>query len=214
MTVRNDVEAERAMLADSLELVGPGAGAGCGDWTAFDLAAHVVAADRAAGVPAFCIRTLADRGVQFRPQPRLVNRVIGRERRDGYPALVRRLRQRPPLLLLATPVAASSLFEVWMHHDDLAAANDLPRSAPEHLGAAIPSLVRYQAQRLPTAQLVIRTTENCEWVFGPEGGPRAELTGHTADFVRWRAGRQPMGALTINAEAAVAAELHRFVGTI
>ncbi|WP_301124055.1 hypothetical protein [Mycolicibacterium fortuitum] len=45
MTVAEDVEAERAMLADTLEVVGPHAWAGCGDWTAFDLAAHIVAAD-------------------------------------------------------------------------------------------------------------------------------------------------------------------------
>jgi hypothetical protein len=46
VTVRDDVEAERAMLADSLEAVGPQARTACGDWTAFDLAAHVVAGER------------------------------------------------------------------------------------------------------------------------------------------------------------------------
>lgn len=65
MTVRDDIEAERAKLADSLEAVGPQARTGCGDWTAFDLRAHVVAGEWAAGVPAFCIRTLAARASNF-----------------------------------------------------------------------------------------------------------------------------------------------------
>jgi Mycothiol maleylpyruvate isomerase N-terminal domain len=59
VTVRDDVEAERAMLADSLEAAAAQAPTACGDWTAFDLAAHVVSAERAAGVPAFGeLRTL------------------------------------------------------------------------------------------------------------------------------------------------------------
>lgn len=59
VTVRDDVEAERAMLADSLQAAGAQEPTACGDWTAFDLAAHVVSAERAAGVLAFGeLRTL------------------------------------------------------------------------------------------------------------------------------------------------------------
>ncbi|MCZ0732396.1 maleylpyruvate isomerase family mycothiol-dependent enzyme [Mycolicibacterium iranicum] len=191
VTVAEDVEHERAMLADTLEAVGPHASAGCGDWTAFDLAAHIVAADRAAGTLAFCIRMLAARGVQFNPKPQVIAAAISRERRDGYPALLARLRQRSPRLLLAPPVAASTLFEVWMHHDDLTTSNGLAHGIPDHLALAIPPLVRYQAKHLPS-RLIIRTRGH-EWTFGPDiGGPSAVvLSGPAADLIRWLSGRGP-----------------------
>jgi uncharacterized protein (TIGR03083 family) len=214
VTVRDDVEAERAMLADSLEAVGPQARTACGDWTAFDLAAHVVAGERGAGALAFCVRALAARGVQFHPKPQVVAGAIGRERRDGYHAVIGRRRQRSPRLLLAPAVAASTLFEVWMHHDDLATANGLAHGAPDDLAEAIPSLMRYQAKRLPTARLIVRTTDNHEWVFGSDTGPRAVVTGPATDLVRWLACRRPFAALNIEAEAAVADQLRAFVGRI
>lgn len=193
VTVADDVEAERAMLADTLEVVGPHASAGCGDWTAFDLAAHIVAADRAAGTLAFCIRVLAARGVQFNPQPQVIAAAINRERRDGYPALLARLRQRSPRLLLTPAVAASTLFEVSMHHDDLTTTHGLAHGAPDHLALAIPPLVRYQAKQLPSTRLIIRTTHGHEWAFGPDvGGSSAVLSGRAADLIRWLAGRGPL----------------------
>jgi uncharacterized protein (TIGR03083 family) len=216
VTVAEDVEAERAMLADSLEATGPDAPAGCGDWTAFDLAAHVVAADRAAGALAFCVRVLAARGVQFHPKPQLVASAINRERRDGYPAVIARLRRSSPRLLLAPAVAASALFEVWMHHDDLATTNGLAHKAPDHLAEAIPSLVRYQAKHLPSAgRLIVGTTEGHEWTFGPDsGGVSALLSGPAPDLIRWLAGRGPLSAISVEAEPEVADRLHAFVGNI
>ncbi|MEE3751893.1 maleylpyruvate isomerase family mycothiol-dependent enzyme [Mycobacterium intracellulare] len=132
MTVRDDVDAERSALADSLEAVGPQAATACGDWTAFDLAAHVVAAERAAGVLAFCVRTLAARGVQFSPRTEMAGWVIRRQRLVGYPALIARLREPSPRLL-APQLATFSLFKVLTHHDDLVTANGLTHAVPEHL---------------------------------------------------------------------------------
>lgn len=214
MTVGDDVEAEREMLADSLQSLGPHAQAGCGDWTAFDLAAHIVAGERAAGLPAFCIRMLAAQGVQFHPKPQLVNRTIMRERQADYSAVIGRLRRRCPRLLLAPPVAASTLFEVWMHHDDLTTSNGLAHGTPHHLAEAIPPLVRYQANRLPAARLIIRTTDDHEWGFGPDSGHDAVLIGPTADLVRWLAGRRPFTALDFEAEPEIADQLRGFVGKI
>lgn len=216
MTVAEDVEAERVLLADTLEVVGPRAPAGCGDWTAFDLAAHIVAADRAAGTLAFCIRVLAARGVRFNPNPQVITAAINRERRDGYPALLARLRQRSPSLLLAPAVAASTLFEMWMHHDDLTTSNGLAHGAPDHLALAIPPLVRYQAKRLPSSRLIIRTTHGHEWTFRPDvGGPNAVvLSGPAADLIRWLSGRGPLTALDVEATPAVVEQLQAFVGTI
>lgn len=214
MTMRGDVEAERALLADSLEAVGPEARTGCGQWTAFDLGAHVVAGEWAAGVPAFCIRALGARGVQFHPTPHAVDRFIERGRRLGFPAVIGRLRRRCPPLLLTSPVVASTLFEVWMHHDDLTRAHGLPHDAPDHLGRAIPALIRYHLDRLPAAQLTIRATDGDDWIFRHTAGPQAVVAGSTADLIRWLGGRPPLIALDIDASPAMAEWLHTFVGTI
>jgi uncharacterized protein (TIGR03083 family) len=216
VTVAEDAEAERGKLADTLEAVGPSAAAGCGTWTAFDLAGHIVGADRAAGTFTFCIRVVAARGVQFRPKPQVVAYAINRERRGGYPALVARLRRRSPRLLLTPPAAALTLFEVWTHHDDLATANSLDHGAPERLALAIPPLMRYHAALLPSARFVVRTTNGYQWTFGPDGSDlgTVELSGSTANLVRWLAGRAPLSVLDVKGAPAVVDQLNAFTGTI
>jgi hypothetical protein len=67
-------------------------------------------------------------------------------------------------------VAAATMFEVWMHHDDLTRANDLAHHTPDHLAEAIPFLRRYQADRLPSARLIFRTTDNHEFTCRPNVG--------------------------------------------
>lgn len=140
--------------------------------------------------------------------------MIRRQRRVGYHALIARLREPSPRLLLAPKMVTFSLFEVWTHHDDLATANGLAHAVPEHLAEVIPWLVRYQTQRLPTTRLVMRTTENHEWTFGPDTGLAAIVSAPTADFVRCLAGRNPHTMLNIQAETALAAQIHAFVGRI
>lgn len=214
MGVRDEIAAERSALAASLESVGPEAPTACGGWTAFDLAAHVVASEQGSGVVSFCVRTLAARGAPFRPDPRLVERAIARQRRRGYTALIDRLRRGGPRLLASRAVAASTLFELWMHHDDLTSANSLTHPAPAHLALAIPSLVRYQAKRLPAARLIVRTTENHEWHFGSERDRTVEITGSPEHLVRWLAGRQSAASLNVEADDALAERVRAFVGRI
>lgn len=215
MALRDEIEAERAALAESLEAVGPHARTACGEWSSFDLAAHLVASERGAGLLAYCIRALAARGVSFRPDPRLVSLAIARQRRDGYPALVSRIRQPCPRILRSTAVAPSTLFELWMHHDDLTSANGLAHHVPTLLALAIPSLVRYQAKRLPKARLIVRTTDDYEWRCGPDNAPSAVLCGPAEDVVRWLAGRRSAGSLSIDADDVVVGDLLRtFVGRI
>jgi hypothetical protein len=101
-----------------------------------------------------------------------------------------------------------------MHHDDLTAANGLMHPTPEHLVAAIPPLVRYHANRLPNARLLLRTPDDHERAFGADAGSTAILTGSAADLVRWLAGRCPSAPLDIDADEEVARELRAFVGQI
>jgi uncharacterized protein (TIGR03083 family) len=214
MSVRAEVQAERAALAESLEILGPLAPTACGSWTAFDLGAHVVASERAGGALAFGVRILAGRGVPFKPDPRIVDLAIARQRREGFEALVARLHGRCPRLLLARPVAASTLFEVWMHHDDLTSANNRAHSAPPHLALAIPSLLRYQTGRLPDARLVVRSDDGDERVFGSDRASTAVLSGSTPDLVRWLAGRRPDAAPHIEASPELTDRLRAFRGRV
>lgn len=214
VVLRDDVTAERALLADSLEAVGPQAPTGCGQWTAFDLGAHVVAGEWAGGAPAFCIRALGARGVQFHPRPQAVDQFIARTRRRGFPAVIEHLRRPGPRLLLTAPVVASTLFEVWMHHDDLARANNLPHGTPTHLGQAIPALLRYHRHRLPAARLTMHPTDGQHWIFGDTADPPASIVAPTADLIRWLAGRPPRAALDIAADPAITDRLHTFLGSI
>lgn len=46
MTVAADIESERTALTKSLTTVGASAPTACGNWTAFDLAAHLVSEER------------------------------------------------------------------------------------------------------------------------------------------------------------------------
>ena len=214
MTVSAEIQMERAALAQSLEVLGPQAPTSCGSWTAFDLAAHVVASERAAGVLAFAVRTLAGRGVPFRPKPRIVDLAIARQRRDGYDALIATLRGDCPQLLLTPTVAASTLFEVWMHHDDLTSANDRAHPTPAHLALAIPALIRHQARHLPDARLIVRTAAGGEWAFGSARAPTAVLSAPTTDLVRWLAGRRPHALPDIDAPDELADRLRAFRGRI
>jgi hypothetical protein len=101
-----------------------------------------------------------------------------------------------------------------MHHDDLTTANGLAHGTPDHLAEAIPPLMRYQAHHLPTARLIVRTTDNREWAFGRGSGRPAVLTGPADDLIRWLAGRRPSTTLNVEAEAAVASQLRAFAGKI
>jgi uncharacterized protein (TIGR03083 family) len=138
MTIADDVEAERAAVADSLSAVGPLARTACGDWTAFDLAAHLVSAERL-GVLTFVLRSLAVRGVSAVHAMPGVEMVMRRERGHGFETLIDRLRRPSPRLLLRPQVAPVTLFEFWLHHDDLAGPNGLVHAVPATLAGGSPS---------------------------------------------------------------------------
>jgi uncharacterized protein (TIGR03085 family) len=198
VTVAADIESERAALTKSLTAVGPSAPTACGDWTALDLAAHLVSEQRSGGVVTFLGRSLATRGIPI-ADPKGIERLIRRERRHGFDALVDCLRCPLPCLLLRPRIAPLTLFEYWMHHDDLAGPNGLERDAPAHLYESIPPLARYQSTRLPADVCVaIETSDGRhQWAFGPQDRARVDVCGSVADLVRWLAGRAPLTRLAM-----------------
>lgn len=215
MNVVADVESERAALVTSLSAVGPSARTDCGDWTALDLAAHLVSEERRGGVVVFLARCLAVRGVVL-TDPKGIERLIRRERRHGYGALLDRLRRPAPRLLMRHGIAAVTLFEVWMHHDDLAGPNGLSHDVPVHLHEVIPTLVRYQARRLPAGVALAVSTDDGrhQWSFGSPTGARVTVTGADGDLVRWLAGRVPLTRIAVEGDEERLPAVRGFPGRI
>lgn len=215
MTVAAEVESERAALADSLTATGPLAPTACRAWTAFDLAAHLVSEERAGGVVTSVARSLVVRGIRV-TDPKGIARSVHRERRHGFEALVERLRQQIPRLLLRQSIAPLTLFEYWTHHDDLAVPNGLDHDAAPHLYHAIPPLVRYQSKHLPAdVRLIIRTSGGPqEWAFGPKGAAQVAVCGPLADLVRWLAGRDPITPLAMTGPNGALQAVRVFAGRV
>lgn len=215
MTVVADIESERAALTKSLTAVGPSAPTACGSWTALDLAAHLVSEERSGGVVVFLGRTMAIRGITV-SDPKGIERLIRRERRHGYGALVDRLRQPPPRLLVRPSIAAVTLFELWMHHDDLARPNGLDHDVPTHLHEVMPTLLRYQARRLPAdVRLTVATgAAGQQWTLGPDAGAAVLAHGSAGDLVRWLAGRVPLTRLALDGQTDAVRAVRAFPGHV
>jgi uncharacterized protein (TIGR03083 family) len=192
VTIAADIETEQAALAKSLTAAGPSAPTACGHWTALDLAAHLVSEERSGGVVTFLGRSLAARGIPV-VNPKGIEKLIHRERRHSFEALVDRLCHLSPRLLLRPSMAPVTLFEFWMHHDDLTEPNGLEHGVPPHLYEVIPSLVHCQSRRLPAdGCLILGTSDGShEWKFGPKAGPQVTVRGPADDLVRWLGGRAP-----------------------
>ncbi len=216
MTLAGDIEAERAALTSSLSAAGASAPAGCGSWTARDLAAHLAAEERLGGVSTFIARSLVARGIAVPAPPGLVEFAIRREHRYSFAELIDRLRRPLPRLLLRSPVAPITLFEYWTHHDDLAAANGADHPAPATLRQAIAPLLRYQRARLPVGAAMRVSTDDGHVLasVGPTADQEILVQGTPANLVRWLAGRQTRADVEVTGPAAQVQALRMFTGHV
>ncbi|MCG7610909.1 MULTISPECIES: maleylpyruvate isomerase family mycothiol-dependent enzyme [Mycobacterium] len=216
MTIAQDVQTERAAFADTLMAVGPSAGTGCGEWTALDLAAHLVGEERNGGVMTFIARSLVARGVSVPAEPRLVDTAMRLQRRHGFAALVNRLRRPVPQLLLRPRVAPLSLFEYWTHHDDLVRVSERGHNVPATLAEVIPLVLRYQVKQLPAGvRVTIGTNDNrYQWSVGPTTAPEVTLAGSLPDLLRWLSGRVTADEITTTGPDLPVQVLRGFTGHV
>ncbi|MDH6194110.1 uncharacterized protein (TIGR03083 family) [Mycobacterium frederiksbergense] len=216
MTIAEDVRAERAAFTESLIELGPSAPTACGDWTALELAAHVVGEERNGGVTTFIARSLVVRGVSMPAPPNLVDTALRLERRRGFTALIDRLRRPMPRLLLRPRVAPLALFEYWTHHDDLIGFNDGAHAVPATLAEVIPLVLSYQLKQLPTGiRLTVGTNDgNHRWSVGPKSGSEVILGGAPPDLVRWLSGRRVPGEITMTGPDSTVRALRAFEGQV
>lgn len=210
--MRDAFLAERRSFVSTLGELGAEAPTLCGDWTAADLAAHVAGADLGAGVPVFIGRSLVARGAlsgAWRPAQALEDRSRARLKRRGFEWATSRLARTPPALLHRGRVAAVSLFEVWVHHEDLRRANgrgpDPARDHPE-LRACLSFLGRFLHAQLSEVTVVVIPPVGPFASLGT-GSHRIELRGPVGEAVLWLAGRQSVADVTVEGEGSVVERL-------
>jgi uncharacterized protein (TIGR03083 family) len=168
--IADDVVAEHRRIADVLEQLGPEAPGGVGDWTASDLAAHLLWQRAAGGLLVYPARVLLARGLRLNDLAgSSTSRADALYRRKDFGAAVRSLRKGPPRLLLRDTVAPVALFEIWLHHDDIRRANHLaPPAEPASLGWSVDFALRYQHKVLGPAPIDQSVTDGelLRWLAG------------------------------------------------
>jgi uncharacterized protein (TIGR03085 family) len=209
------IELERRAMADTVEAVGADAPTLCGTWTAADVAAHVVSLDRGRGLTTFVGRLLVSRytlrlnlpALRF---PAVADASIRRARRRGVSWTVARLREPPPPLLARPSVAVVGLFEVWVHHQDVARANGgAPVTAPD-LSAVMPWLLRYQRREVNGVRLTVVADDGQRWAAAgavSSTAPQVTVSGAVPELVLWLAGRRGHAAVVVTGDAAAVARL-------
>ena len=168
--IAGDIREEHRRAAATLDSVGPDAPSGVDGWTAADLAAHLLSQVVNGGVVMYVGRRLVARGVHLNERSgSAVDRALQHYKRKGFDFAVRRIQTGPPRILLRGAVAPVTLFEIWVHHDDLRRANGLePPEEPPSLGQAVEFALRYHERDLGDA-VVDRPVSDAEllrWLAG------------------------------------------------
>ena len=187
---------ERRELCDLFEELGPDAPTLCEGWTTEDLAAHLVVRERhptAAG--GILIPALEQRTEQF----------MEREKTGGYPRLVDRVRNGPPLGPFAVPGLRTliNLHEYVVHHEDVRRANGMgPRSDRPDLQDAVWGLLRTGARfllrRVHGAKVRLQRPGGAAATTGR--GPEVIVTGEPVEIVLYLFGREDVAEVEITGD--------------
>jgi uncharacterized protein (TIGR03083 family) len=198
-SARLDFLHERDALRASLAEVGPDAPTGCGSWTTTDLAVHIVMGEIALAIPNAPFRFLVSRGIRLDRMAPFNERALGGyRRRHGFDWALARLGRNPPRLESHRAIAPVSLLEVWAHHEDVLAANDVGLCASDiSLGPVLRVLTRYQRRFLTEHGVCVVSAESA-W-FAP-AVTNVEITGADADLARWLSGRSDLDSLSITGD--------------
>lgn len=187
---RREILAERAALVSTLEQVGPYARTLAGDWSTTELAQHLAAQDRIKGLPAFAARRFV-LGTNIRGTAAYLNRprlaAIVNAGPRGWDASLSRLRRQPPAALIRPPVATITLWEHFVHHEDVRRPASLPQRPAPDMTTVIPWLLRYNRRRLRGTSIRVVTPDGTEWL--PDAEPTLTVRGTQAEIVLWLSGR-------------------------
>jgi len=204
---------ERRSLAETLRRTDPAAPTLSGDWTAAQLAAHLVLRERSATellgrIPNASMQRIAqreiDRLVAKQPYPQIVAAVdAGPSWRDARFPL-------PTALIWSLPPVreGANLLEYLVHHEDVrrAAADWAPRALPADLVAEVwrrlPASIRLTMRRVPVGVALawpdhgeVRTAR------GKRHGVRVTVTGDPVELVLFAFGRRGVAQVELTGSA-------------
>jgi len=208
--VAQQIVVERASLLETLRAVGPHAETLAGNWSASTIAQHLAAQDRIAGLPAVVARAVVMRTGLRLTEPylhsaRLAALVNGPP--HAWAWSLQRLNRPPPAAVLRSLVAPITLWEHFVHHEDVRRPNHRPRTSTPELSVTVPWLLRYNRSRLGGASLRIVSKEGREWQIGI--GSEVVVAGALPELVLWLSGRHRAAEVEVVAGKALADALCR-----
>ncbi|MET8019120.1 TIGR03085 family metal-binding protein [Streptomyces decoyicus] len=179
---------ERLLLADLLESAGPEAPTLCEDWTARELAAHVVVRER---------RADAAGGILIKPLAARLERVQKEFAGRPYEELIRLIRTGPPRMspfALKQVDEASNTVEFYVHAEDVRRAQ--PDWAPRELDpvfadalwSRIEKMARVLGRKAPVG-LVLRRPDG-RTAVAHRGTPVVTVVGEPGELTMFAFGRQ------------------------
>jgi len=201
---------ERLALCDLLIELGPDAPTVLGDWTAKDLAAHLVLRERDVIAGPCLVLPHPFQKFADRRRARLV-------KRKPYDYLVARVRSGPPPGFFRLPWVRSfpNLNEFFVHHEDLRRANGLgPRDS---LAAAMENALwrnvrrgsRYLSRRLRGVGLAISWAGTEERLTVRAAEPTVLLSGRPGELLLYIFGRQAVAHIDVTGPPQAVATVRR-----
>jgi uncharacterized protein (TIGR03085 family) len=181
-----EAQRERAALVETMRTVGPDAPTLCGDWTARDLAAHLVVRERRLdATPGIAIPFLA--GYTDKVQRQVAASA-------EWDELLDKIASGPPLyspFKLLDPVA--NMGEMFIHHEDVRRAQTgweprrLDDATVKALGRGLPIMARLTLAKAP-ARVSLRTQAG-KTLATVGRGPELTVTGEPQELLLFISGR-------------------------
>ncbi len=202
---------ERVQICARFDELGPDAPTLCGEWTTFDLAAHLVVRERnPVGGPGIIL------GDRIAALARLTDKAMAREKAKGYAAVVERVRTGPPFGPFAVPVLREQInfMEYLVHHEDVRRANGMPPrdgiddvqdAAWRFLGRGARMMIR----GLPgEVRLELRRPDGATHSVS-RGDQLAHVTGDPVEVVLWAYGRKQAAFVEVGGDPEAIAGLEQ-----
>ncbi|MFI7100380.1 TIGR03085 family metal-binding protein [Streptomyces sp. NPDC050161] len=189
---------ERLLLADLLESAGPSAPTLCADWTARDLAAHVVVRER---------RADAAGGLFVKPLAGRLERVQAEYAQKPFDELIGLIRSGPPRM---SPFAlkqideASNTVEFYVHAEDVRRAQpdwvrrELDPVFSDALWSRLEKMARLLGRKSPVG-LVLRRPDG-RVAVARRGVPVVTVVGEPGELTLFAFGRQAAADVTLEGD--------------
>ncbi|MGX1757319.1 TIGR03085 family metal-binding protein [Streptomyces lydicus] len=189
---------ERLLLADLLESAGPEAATLCENWSARDLAAHVVVRER---------RADAAGGLLVKPLAARLERVQAEFAGKPYEELIRLIRTGPPRM---SPFAlkqideASNTVEFYVHAEDVRraqpdwSARELDPVFADALWSRIERMARVLGRKSPVG-LVLRRPDG-RTAVARRGTPVVTVVGEPGELTMFAFGRQDAAEVELDGD--------------